>query len=59
MLLVYSRRSANETGHGIWWTEEVAKAVGEKREAWKMIHGFRGGSRAGSLGAAQQLAVWG
>ena len=20
-----------------WWTEEVAKAVGEKREAWKMI----------------------
>ena len=24
-----------------WWTEEVAKAVGEKREAWKMIEGFR------------------
>ena len=24
-----------------WWTEEVAKAVGEKREAWKMIQGFR------------------
>ena len=20
-----------------WWTEEVAKAVGQKREAWKMI----------------------
>ena len=20
-----------------WWAEEVAKAVGEKREAWKMI----------------------
>ena len=25
-----------------WWTEEVAKAVGEKREAWKMIEGIRG-----------------
>ena len=24
-----------------WWTEEVANAVGEKREAWKMIEGFR------------------
>ena len=24
-----------------WWTEEVAKAVREKREAWKMIEGFR------------------
>ena len=24
-----------------WWTEEVAKAVGEKREAWKMIEAFR------------------
>ena len=24
-----------------WWTEEVAKAVGEKGEAWKMIEGFR------------------
>ena len=24
--------------HG-WWTEEVAKAVGEKREAWKTIEG--------------------
>ena len=24
-----------------WWTEEVAKAVGEKREAWKMIEGIR------------------
>ena len=23
------------------WTEEVAKAVGEKREAWKMIEGIR------------------
>ena len=23
------------------WTEEVAKAAGEKREAWKMIEGFR------------------
>ena len=23
------------------WTEEVTKAVGEKREAWKMIEGFR------------------
>ena len=26
-------RSRNEG----WWVEEVAKAVGEKREAWKMI----------------------
>ena len=24
-----------------WWTEEVAKAVGEKREAWKMIECIR------------------
>ena len=24
-----------------WWTEEVTKAVGAKREAWKMIEGFR------------------
>ena len=24
-----------------WWTEEVAKAVGEKREAWKVIEGMR------------------
>ena len=24
-----------------WWTEEVAKAVGEKREAWMMIEGIR------------------
>ena len=24
-----------------WWTEEVAKPVGEKREAWKMIEGIR------------------
>ena len=24
-----------------WWTEEVAKAVGEKREAWKMIECMR------------------
>ena len=24
-----------------WWTEEVAKVVGEKREAWKMIEGIR------------------
>ena len=24
-----------------WWTEEVVKAVGEKREAWKMIEGIR------------------
>ena len=24
-----------------WWTEEVAKAVREKRKAWKMIEGFR------------------
>ena len=24
-----------------WWTEEVAKAVGEKWEAWKMIEGIR------------------
>ena len=24
-----------------WWTEEVTKAVGEKREAWKMIEGIR------------------
>ena len=23
-----------------WWTEEVAKTVGEKWEAWKMIEGF-------------------
>ena len=26
-----------------WWTEAVAKGVGEKREAWKMIEGFRDG----------------
>ena len=24
-----------------WWTEEVAKAVGENRDAWKMIELFR------------------
>ena len=24
-----------------WWTEEVAKVVGEKRQAWKMIEGIR------------------
>ena len=24
-----------------WWTEEVAKAVGEKREAWNMMKGIR------------------
>ena len=30
-------RSRNQ----VWWTEEVAKAVGEKREAWKMIEGIR------------------
>ena len=24
-----------------WWTEEVTKAVGDKREAWKMIEGVR------------------
>ena len=24
-----------------WWTEEVSKAVGDKREAWKMIEGVR------------------
>ena len=24
-----------------WWTEELAKGVGEKREAWKMIEGIR------------------
>ena len=24
-----------------WWTEEVAKAVGEKRKAWKMREGIR------------------
>ena len=24
-----------------WWTEEVANAMGKKREAWKMIYGFR------------------
>ena len=24
-----------------WWTEEVTKAVGDKREAWKMIEGIR------------------
>ena len=24
-----------------WWTEEVAKTMGEKQEAWKMIEGFR------------------
>ena len=28
-----SPRSRNQG----WWTEEVTKAVGEKREAWKMI----------------------
>ena len=27
-----------------WWTEEVAKAVGEKREAWKMIEGRQRGA---------------
>ena len=25
-----------------WWTEEVSNAVGEKRETWRMIEGFRG-----------------
>ena len=24
-----------------WWTEEVAKAVVEKREAWKMVEGIK------------------
>ena len=24
-----------------WWTEEVSKAIGEKRETWRMIEGFR------------------
>ena len=28
-----TQRSRNQG----WWTEEVAKAVGEKREAWNMI----------------------
>ena len=32
-----SPRSRNQG----WWTEEVANAVGEKREAWKIIEGFR------------------
>ena len=26
-----------------WWTEEVAKAVGEKREAWTLTEGIRDG----------------
>ena len=30
-------RSSNQG----WGTEEVAKAVAEKREAWKMIEGIR------------------
>ena len=29
-----------------WWTEEVAKAVGEKWEAWKIIEGI--GDRGGN-----------
>ena len=32
-----TRRSRNQG----WWTEEAAKAVGEKLEAWKMIEGIR------------------
>ena len=27
--------------HQVWWTEEVAKEVQEKREEWKMIEGIR------------------
>ena len=34
-----------------WWTEEVAKTVGEKREAWKMIEGIRDRGEQPSTGA--------
>ena len=33
-----------------WWTEVVAKAVGDKREAWKMIEGFRDRGEQSSTG---------
>ena len=32
-----------------WWTEEVVKAVGGKREAWKMIEGITDGSNPTGL----------
>ena len=34
-----------------WWTEEVAKAVGEKREAWNMIEGIQRGATIQQLKA--------
>ena len=34
------RRYTEKQNQG-WWKEEVAKAVGEKREAWKMIECIR------------------
>ena len=36
-----------------WWTEEVAKAVGEKREAWNMIEGIRDRGEQPSTGLKQ------
>ena len=34
---VWKRGSSSRRKHQTWWTEEVATAIGEKREIWKMI----------------------
>ena len=39
--------------HQGWWTEELAKAVVERRDAWKMIEGFRDRGEQPSTGLRQ------
>ena len=34
-------RPASRRKNQTWWTEEIANAVGEKREIWKMIEGIK------------------
>ena len=44
MSCVVERRGKEDTSRSRnqgWWTEQVTHAVAEKREAWKMIAGFR------------------
>ena len=33
---VWEKGSSSRRKKQIWWTEEVTKAIGEKREIWKM-----------------------
>ena len=40
-----------------WWTEYVAKTVGKKREAWKMIEGIRDRAR-GATTHRLNAPVW-